>query len=113
MSIHIRHITSLLQPPPLLSPNGSSKPTTLSQSAHCAQNQVMLGPLQRRTWRKNGCLAAYPPPGRAALPHGSTFLGEVSRRQGRVASIDSRTCDRSLYGVRSGNVPGSTDLPAP
>jgi len=33
MSIHIRHITSLLQPPPLLNPNGSSKPTTLSQSA--------------------------------------------------------------------------------
>jgi len=40
MSIHIRHITSLLQPPPLLNPNGSSKPTTLSQSAHYTSDLV-------------------------------------------------------------------------
>src|SRR5215469_10513229 len=77
-----------------------------------AQNQVMLGPIQRRTWRKNGWLAACPPSGRADFPHRSTFLGEVSRRQGRVASTYSRTCDRSRYGVGSGNVPGPTDLPA-
>src|SRR6516165_10910609 len=102
-----------ITPPQILCIRKSTAVSLAAETGDCAQNKVMLGPLQRRTWRKNGCLAAYPPPGRAALPHGSTFLGEVSRRQGRVASIDSRTCDRSLYGVRSGNVPGSTDLPAP
>jgi serine/threonine protein kinase len=42
---------------------------------------------------------------------GTTLKHKIGNRP--AASTYSRTCDRSPYGVGSGNVPGPTDLPAP
>src|SRR5437660_9900709 len=58
-----------------------------------------------RIWRKNGSTSACPPPTRPTLPPRLAFRTRVSQTPASVANTDSRTCGRSLYGVRSGNVP--------
>ena len=77
---------SLITKPPRSERKSIPRITMIDAIGDSAQNRIMPGLFDRRTWRKNGWARSLSPRGRADLLHRSTFLGEVSRRQGQVVS---------------------------